>query len=187
MIDLLAEQVSAVTGLPVRYFGQNSANPASEGAIRADEVRLVKNVELKNSLDGDSWGDVMALAWRMATGDQVDGHRIRTDWDDPNTPTFAQKADAIQKLVATGILSREGAWDELGWSEARKDKERERFTDDDMQDWGYVKPMDGEDDHEDHGGAGPAPDGGQAGQKTPKTQQPAGQKDHAPVAGQRRQ
>lgn len=187
VIDLLAEQVSAVTGLPVRYFGQNSANPASEGAIRADEVRLVKNVELKNSLDGDSWGDVMALAWRMATGDQVDGHRIRTDWDDPNTPTFAQKADAIQKLVATGILSREGAWDELGWSEARKDKERERFTDDDMQDWGYVKPMDGEDDHEDHGGAGPAPDGGQAGQKTPKTQQPAGQKDHAPVAGQRRQ
>ncbi|MCT6836723.1 MAG: phage portal protein [Bifidobacteriales bacterium] len=187
VIDLLAEQVSAVTGLPVRYFGQNSANPASEGAIRADEVRLVKNVELKNSLDGDSWGDVMALAWRMATGDQVDGHRIRTDWDDPNTPTFAQKADAIQKLVATGILSREGAWDELGWSEARKDKERERFTDDDMQDWGYVKPMDGEDDHEDHGGAGPAPDGGQAGQKTPKAQQQSGQKDHAPVAGQRRQ
>lgn len=187
VIDLLAEQVSAVTGLPVRYFGQNSANPASEGAIRADEVRLVKNVELKNSLDGDSWGDVMALAWRMATGDQVDGHRIRTDWDDPNTPTFAQKADAIQKLVATGILSREGAWDELGWSEARKDKERERFADDDMQDWGYVKPMDGEDDHEDHGGAGPAPDGGQAGQKTPQAQQPAGQKDHAPVEGQRRQ
>ena len=187
VIDLLAEQVSAVTGLPVRYFGQNSANPASEGAIRADEVRLVKNVELKNSLDGDSWGDVMALAWRMATGDQVDGHRIRTDWDDPNTPTFAQKADAIQKLVATGILSREGAWDELGWSEARKDKERERFNDDDMQDWGYVKPMDGADDHEDHGGAGPAPDGGQAGQKTPKTQQPAGQKGHAPMAGQRRQ
>ena len=187
VIDLLAEQVSAVTGLPVRYFGQNSANPASEGAIRADEVRLVKNVELKNSLDGDSWGDVMALAWRMATGNQVDGHRIRTDWDDPNTPTFAQKADAIQKLVATGILSREGAWDELGWSEARKDKERERFTDDDMQDWGYVKPMDGEDDHEDHGGAGAAPDGGQAGQKTPKAQQQSGQKDHAPVAGQRRQ
>lgn len=187
VIDLLAEQVSAVTGLPVRYFGQNSANPASEGAIRADEVRLVKNVELKNSLDGDSWGDVMALAWRMATSEQVDGHRIRTDWDDPNTPTFAQKADAIQKLVATGILSREGAWDELGWSEARKDKERERFTDDDMQDWGYVKPMDGEDDHEDHGGAGPAPDGGQAGQKTPKAQQQSGQKDHAPVAGQRRQ
>ena len=30
--------------------------------------------------------------------------------------------------MASGILSREGAWDELGWSEARKDKEREYFA-----------------------------------------------------------
>lgn len=187
VIDLLAEQVSAVTGLPVRYFGQNTANPASEGAIRADEVRLVKNVELKNSLDGDSWGDVMALAYRLATGDQVDGHRIRTDWDDPNTPTFAQKADAIQKLVATGIISREGAWDELGWSEARKDKERERFKDDDAQVWGeYLKPMDeSEADDEDHGGTGSAGDGGQAGQAAQDAKQPARKKDHAHMAVQR--
>lgn len=189
VIDLLSEQVSAVTGLPVRYFGQNTANPASEGAIRADEVRLVKNVELKNSLDGDSWGDVMALAWRMATGEQVDGHRIRTDWDDPNTPTFAQKADAIQKLVATGILSREGAWDELGWSEARKDKERARIADDDAQAWsGYVKPLSGgEAGNEDHGGAGTAGDGGRAGAAAQETEQPSGAPDHDPVAVQRGQ
>ena len=189
VIDLLSEQVSAVTGLPVRYFGQNTANPASEGAIRADEVRLVKNVELKNSLDGDSWGDVMALAWRMATGEQVDGHRIRTDWDDPNTPTFAQKADAIQKLVATGILSREGAWDELGWSEARKDKERARIADDDAQAWsGYVKPLSGgEAGDEDHGGAGTAGDGGRAGSAAQETEQPSGPPDHDTVAVQRGQ
>ena len=28
---------------------------------------------------------------------------------------------------SVGILSREGAWDELGWSEARKAKERTYF------------------------------------------------------------
>jgi hypothetical protein len=129
VIDMLSEQVSAVTGLPMRYFGQNTANPASEGAIRADEVRLVRNVELKNAMDGDGWGDVMALAYRFGKGDWLDGNRIRTDWDDPNTPTFSQKADAIQKLSpGTPILSQEGAWDELGWSQARKDLERERFA-----------------------------------------------------------
>lgn len=140
-IKMLSEQVSAVTGLPMRYFGQNTANPAAEGAIRADEVRLVKNVELKNSLDGDSWSQVMALAYRLATGDTVDGNRVRCAWDDPNTPTYSQKADAIQKMVAAGILSREGAWDELGWSQARKDQERRYFeqqmTDDFLQ---YLKP-----------------------------------------------
>lgn len=141
VIDMLAEQVSAVTGLPMRYFGQNTVNPAAEGAIRADEVRLVKNVELKNATDGDCWADVMALAYRFGKGKWLDGNRIRTDWDDPNTPTFSQKADAIQKLVSAGILSREGGWDELGWSKARKDLERERFQEAEQNQWNdLLKP-----------------------------------------------
>lgn len=128
VIAMLAEQCSAVTGLPMRYFGQNPANPAAEGAIRADESRLVKNVERKNVIDGDSWGDVMALYERFRTGEWVDGPRIHTEWHDPGTPTFAQKADALQKLAGgKPLISREGAWDELGWSEPRKDRERAYF------------------------------------------------------------
>ncbi|ROT86946.1 phage portal protein [Bifidobacterium mongoliense] len=171
VIDMLAEQVSSVTGLPMRYFGQNTANPAAEGAIRADEVRLVKNVELKNMTDGDCWADVMALAYRFGKGEWLDGNRIRTDWDDPNTPTFSQKADAIQKLVASGILSREGAWDELGWSQARKDLERQRFDEIDSAQWeSLLKP---EATNADDGGAGDAQGGSAAGQ-TPAVGQQQG-------------
>ena len=180
VIDMLAEQVSAVTGLPMRYFGQNTANPAAEGAIRADEVRLVKNVELKNMTDGDCWADVMALAYRFGKGDWLDGNRIRTDWDDPNTPTFSQKADAIQKLVATGILSREGAWDELDWSEARKDLERERFADMDAAQWeNLLKP---EGTNADHGGTGTPQNSGPTGQETTDGQQPDHHQTHTGVA-----
>ena len=35
-------------GLPTRYMGQQTVNPAAEGAIVADEIRLIKNVELMN-------------------------------------------------------------------------------------------------------------------------------------------
>lgn len=35
-ITMLAEQAATVTGLPVRMMGQNTANPAAEGSIRAD-------------------------------------------------------------------------------------------------------------------------------------------------------
>lgn len=140
VIDMLSEQVSAITGLPMRYFGQNTANPAAEGAIRADEMRLVKNCEMKNAVDGDAWSRVMAIAYRIRTGRQVNANLVRCDWDDPNTPTYAQKSDAIQKLIAAGVLSREGAWDELGWSEARKDKEREYFKQQIAETYGqYVK------------------------------------------------
>lgn len=171
VVDMLSEQVSAVTGLPMRYFGQNTANPAAEGAIRADEMRLVKNCEMKNAVDGDCWSRVMAIAYQIRTGARLNGNLVRCDWDDPNTPTYAQKSDAIQKLIAAGVLSREGAWDELGWSEARKDKEREYFREQIAATYGsYLKEIanDGDD-----GGPVDALGGGQAGAQTPTAIQSA--------------
>ena len=55
------------------------------------------------------------------------GNRVRVDWFDPATPTVSQREDALAKRRAAGVLSREGYWDELGWSEARKAKERAYF------------------------------------------------------------
>ena len=128
-IKMEAEIVSSVTGLPLRYLGQNSVNPAAEGAIRADESRLVVNVEDKNATDGDGWAWVQGIAERIRTGEWPAANQIKTEWFDAGTPTFAQKSDALTKLHAggQGVLSREGVWDELGWSEARKDKERQYF------------------------------------------------------------
>lgn len=128
-VNHYGQLVSSVTGLPLRYLGQTSVNPAAEGAIRADESRLVLNAERKQANFGDGWGWVMGLYERFRTGDWVSGNRIKTEWHDAGTPTFAQKADALTKLYAggNGVLSREGVWDELGWSDARKDREREYF------------------------------------------------------------
>lgn len=128
-INHYGQLVSSVTGLPLRYLGQTSVNPAAEGAIRADESRLVLNAERKQANFGDGWGWVMGLYERFRTGEWVSGNRIKTEWHDAGTPTFAQKADALTKLYAggNGVLSREGVWDELGWSDARKDREREYF------------------------------------------------------------
>ena len=103
----------------------------------------MKNVELKNAVDGDAWSQVMAVAHKLATSDDINANLVRCDWEDPNTPTYAQRADAITKLMASGILSREGAWDELGWSEARKDKEREYFAKQISESYGqFMKDVD---------------------------------------------
>lgn len=127
-VNHYANLVASVTGLPTRYLGQNSVNPAAEGAIRADESRLVLNVEGKASNIGDGWAWVQGIAERFRTGVWPAANRIKTEFFDAGTPTFAQKSDAITKLAGgTPILSREGAWDEMGWSDARKDKERAYF------------------------------------------------------------
>lgn len=127
-VNHYGQLASSVTGFPGKYFGQFTANPAAEGAIRADEAQMVKTIERKNATTGNSLAWVLGIARRIQTGEWEDGNRIAVEWHDPGTPTFSQKADALQKLSGgVPLVSREGAWDEMGWSEARKDRERGYF------------------------------------------------------------
>ena len=124
-LETYGKQASIVTGFPARYFGINTANPATEGAIIADEIQLVRTVEDKNESEGVVLSWVAGLAHRFTSGQWVEGNQIHVEYHDPATPTIAQREDALSKRRAQGVLSREGYWDELGWSEARKAKERE--------------------------------------------------------------
>jgi hypothetical protein len=129
-IEHYGSLLAGAYGLPPRYVGLSTVNPAAEGAIRAEEARLILNVEHKSAVAGDGWGWVMGLSERFRTGQWVTGSRIKTEWFDPGTPTYAQRADALTKMYANGqgVLSREGVWEELGWTEARMQRERERFS-----------------------------------------------------------
>jgi len=126
-LNLYGKQASIVTGFPARYFGIITSNPPAEGAIRADEASLTRGVESQNDEVGMTLGWAGALALRFASGEWVKGNRVRVDWFDPSTPTVSQREDALAKRRSAGVLSREGYWDELGWSEARKAKERAYF------------------------------------------------------------
>ena len=126
-IELYGKLAASVTGFPARYFGLITTNPPAEGAIRAEESKLVKRVERVNAEAGGALSRAMTLAARLA-GRDVHFGAINVRWHDPATPTFSQKSDALQKLAGgKAILSREGVWDELGWDETRKEAERRAF------------------------------------------------------------
>ena len=126
-LNMYGSQASVATGFPLRKFGISSVNPPTEGSIRAEQSDMVRSIEAQNDEVGMTLGWAGALAYRFATGREVQGNRVRSDWFDPGTPTVSQREDALAKRKAAGVLSREGYWDELGWSEARKAKERAYF------------------------------------------------------------
>jgi len=126
-VDKLLTWCSVELGLPTRYVGQSEVNPAAEGAIRADESRLIVRTKDKNRHDGDSWAWVMGLEERIRTGEWGERNSIRALWHDPGTGTLAEAADAATKLTSIGALSTEGVWDMLEWDEPRKQLERERL------------------------------------------------------------
>jgi hypothetical protein len=123
-MQIYGKQASTVTGFPARYFGLTTTNPPSADAIRADEAEMVRSTDDRNEEVGMTLGWGGALAYEFATGREVVGNRVHVDWFDPATPTVAQREDALTKRRQSGVLSREGYWDDLGWSEARKDRER---------------------------------------------------------------
>lgn len=111
IVDHYATLVAGVTGLPMRYFGQNTANPPSAEGIRADEARLVGTAEEKQEYASDGIENGMrTLAALM--DDSPDPEKmalLQTDWRDAATPTVAQATDAAVKMHAEELISRREA------------------------------------------------------------------------------
>lgn len=127
-VNHYAGLVASVSKMPTSYLGLTTTNPASADAIRSAEAPHVKLAERKQRAFGDAWGWVGALYERFRTGSWENGNAMQVAWFDAATPTVAARADAIVKLTGgKPVLSVEGAWDEMGWSEARKQTERERL------------------------------------------------------------
>jgi hypothetical protein len=130
IVEHYAALVSSVSGLPIRYYGQNTANPPSEGSINADESRLIKRAERRERAWGGSWESAMRLVKRIQDGDwNPDLASMETMWRDPSTPTRAQTADAVVKLASTEvgglpILPLDMARAEIGWSATKRAQAR---------------------------------------------------------------
>ncbi|GAU66670.1 hypothetical protein SSP35_03_03180 [Streptomyces sp. NBRC 110611] len=116
VMNLYAKLVASVTGLPPYYLGMSTDNPASADAIRSSEARLIKRAERKQRAFGGGWERVMRLALLVEGLDTTGAAGMETVWRDAATPTVAARADAVTKLVATGILPVEAAWEQLGYS-----------------------------------------------------------------------
>lgn len=101
----LSQLCAAAAGMPESYFGFVSDNPTSADAIRAGEARLIKRAESKIALGSWASREVARLALMVLGGyDPATFTALRTEWEDPATPTKAAAADAATKLVGAGIL-----------------------------------------------------------------------------------
>lgn len=119
-LKILAMLVAALAGLPSRFIGHDTANPASADAIRSDETRLIKRAERKQRAWGGSWERVMRLALLIRDGElKPEAKGLETLWRDAATPTVAQKADAAQKLFGAKIVPLRQTREDLGYSQAQ--------------------------------------------------------------------
>ena len=94
-------------------------------AILGGEARHIKRCERRQRSLGGPWENVNRMVDQIKTGIVDPNLRdIETLWRDPATPTVAQRADATVKLVQAGVLPVEAAWEDLGYSAARRERLR---------------------------------------------------------------
>lgn len=99
-------QIANEAGMPLDYFGIQTANPSSADAIERGETRLIKRAERRQTAFGRSWLEVARLALLVRDGEIPSDFtsRVAVDWMPAKTPTRAATADEITKLVGAGVL-----------------------------------------------------------------------------------
>ena len=129
-IEILARLVASLAGQPPNYMGLDTNNPPSADAIRSAETRLVKRAERRHRPFGGSYEQMNRLILRVRDGAwDPRALSLETLWRDPATPTYAQKADAVTKLVQTGILPVEQAREDLGYTAVQRERMRHMDSD----------------------------------------------------------
>lgn len=120
---------ASLYGLPPHYLGYSTENPASADAIRSSEARLIKRAERHQRTFGGSWEQTMRIALAMIGRDPSEANRLETVWRDASTPTASAVADRAVKLVQAGIIDREQAREDIGYTPAQRRRMAERESD----------------------------------------------------------
>lgn len=113
-VELLTQQIMAVSALPAHMVGITTANPSSADAIRAAEASLTARAEARISVLGIGVEQALALAVAFSEHVAPDEVEVKVRWASPATRSTAQEADAITKLYSLGIVDAAEAREYMG-------------------------------------------------------------------------
>ncbi|KUH85313.1 MULTISPECIES: phage portal protein [unclassified Mycobacterium] len=105
-VDVLLQQIMAVSALPARMVGITTANPSSSEAIRSAEAGLTARAEARQQVFGRAWEQVARLMVAVRTGVPPSAVSVRVLWAPAESRSTSAEADAAVRLYAAGIVSR---------------------------------------------------------------------------------
>lgn len=113
-VDLILQQIMAVSSLPGHMLGITTANPSTAEALRASEVDLSDEAAGRIRVINRpvEWASRILIA--VATGVEPQQVKVNLKWGDTATRSIAQEADAAVKLHAEGITSTDEAREATG-------------------------------------------------------------------------
>lgn len=109
------QHLAAISRTPPHYLlGQSGAFPSGE-SLKSTETGLVAKVMRRQVHFGESWEEVMRLAFKAAGDDEVDRTEGETIWRNPESRTLGELTDALLKMKTLGAPDK-ALWREWGLS-----------------------------------------------------------------------
>ncbi len=113
-IDLIVSHIASQTRTPPHYLNP-SADRLSGESIKAAETGLVAKVKRKQRHFGESWEEVMRLAFAVMGDARANVTNAETIWADPESRTESEHVDAVAKRQAIGVPWQQ-LMEDLGYS-----------------------------------------------------------------------
>lgn len=104
-VELIMQQIMAVTSLPGHLVGVTTSNPSTAEALRASEVALASNADSRVRVINRPVEWAVRLLVAVEFGVHPDSVVVDLSWADTSTRSIAQEADAAVKLHSEGITS----------------------------------------------------------------------------------
>ncbi|AZA11086.1 phage portal protein [Corynebacterium gerontici] len=113
-VDLILQQIMAVSALPAHMMGVTTSNPTSADAIRAAEASLTARAESRIRVLGLAIEQALRLMIAIDREADVSAVDAEIRWASPATRSMAQESDAVTKLLSFGVLSTQEAREKIG-------------------------------------------------------------------------
>lgn len=117
LIDNYVAAMAAITRIPFHYFliGQGSQAPSGE-AITSAEAGLVAKAKERQLHFGESWEEVMRLAFRVQGDPRAEAYGAEVMWADPEYRSQSTVVDSAVKLAAGLQVPLVQLWQDVGYS-----------------------------------------------------------------------
>lgn len=113
-VNLVVQQIMAVSGLPGHLVGVTTSNPATAEALRASEVALTSRAASRIRVFDKPLEWAVRLMVAIDAGVSPDRVEASIQWADPATRSIAQEADAAVKLVQQDVITTDEARARVG-------------------------------------------------------------------------
>lgn len=112
-VEQRIQHIATITRTPPHYLlGQAGSFPSGE-SLKATETGLVAKVRRKQRHFGESWEEVMRLAFAALGDARQNVTDSEVVWADPESRTEAEHVDALVKMSSLGVPN-EALWERYG-------------------------------------------------------------------------